>query len=72
MYQAINRRNNERTEMFWYEEELLDYLEHTSKPSDFWDVYIGGRLEYYFWPPMRMTSEGWKQLRKQLLATEEI
>lgn len=48
MYQAVNERNDERTEMFSYEEELLDYLERISKPGDFWDVLVNGRLEYYW------------------------
>ena len=48
MYQAVNERNDERTEMFWDSDELEEYLERVSQPEDFWDVLINGRLEYYW------------------------
>ena len=48
MYQAVNERNDERTEMFWDREELEECLERVSQPGDFWDVLINGRLEYYW------------------------
>jgi hypothetical protein len=48
MYQAVNERNDERTEMFWSEEELEEYLNRVSQPGDFWDVLVNGRIEYYW------------------------
>ena len=48
MYQAINERTDERTEMFWEEDELLSHLSAVSTPEDFWDVLSDGRLAYYF------------------------
>jgi hypothetical protein len=48
MYQAVNERNGERTEMFWEREELDEHLERVSQPGDLWDVLINGRLEYYW------------------------
>jgi hypothetical protein len=45
MYQAVNERNGERTEMFWSEEELEEYLKRVSQLGDFWDVLVNGRIE---------------------------
>lgn len=47
MYQAVNERTGERTEMFWSEDELMEYLESVSVKGDFWDVYYDGRLAFY-------------------------
>lgn len=47
MYQAVNERNDERTEVFWSEDELLEYLDSVSVPGDFWDVLHDGRLAFY-------------------------
>ena len=48
MYQAINEKTDERTEMFWSEDDLIEHLEAVSVPGDFWDVIAGGRLAYYY------------------------
>jgi len=48
MYEAVNEINDDRTGFFYCEEELLDYLGRVSMAGDFWDVYVDGRLSYYY------------------------
>lgn len=48
MYQAVNERNDERTQVFWNREELEEHLEQISTPEDFWDVLVDGRLQFYW------------------------
>ena len=52
MFYAENEKDGSRTEMFFEEDDLLDYLGAVSVPGDFWDVYGNrGNGILYYWAP---------------------
>lgn len=48
MYEALNERTDERLCGFFDEDDLIEAIESCWQEGDLWDVFVDGRLEYYF------------------------
>ena len=48
MYEALNERTDERLCGFFDEDDLIEAIESCWQEGDLWDVFVEGRLEYYF------------------------